>query len=64
LLQAFSAQPFGFNDSDVRNLSLLAELVLGALTPEDEDRFAESAQVAATKLEAASPTPETVPSGC
>ena len=52
LLQAFSAQPFGFNDSDVRNLSLLAELVLGALTPEDEDRFAESAQVAATKLEA------------
>jgi len=61
VLQAFSAQPFGFNDSDVRNLSLLAELVLGALTPEDEYRFAESAQVAATKLEAASPTPETVP---
>jgi len=61
VLQAFSAQPFGFNDSDVRNLSLLAELVVGALTPEDEDRFAESAQVAATKLEAASPTPETVP---
>jgi N-acetylmuramoyl-L-alanine amidase len=61
LLQAFSAQPFGFNDSDVRNLGMLAELVLGALTPEDEDRFAEAAQVAATKLEAASPTPETVP---
>jgi N-acetylmuramoyl-L-alanine amidase len=60
LLQAFSAQPLGFNDSDVRNLRLLAELVLGALTPEDEDRFAESAQVAATKLEADSPTPETV----
>lgn len=50
LLEAFSAWPFGFNDSDVRNLSLLAELVLGALKPEDEDRFAESAQVAATKL--------------
>jgi N-acetylmuramoyl-L-alanine amidase len=61
LLQAFSAQPFGFNDSDVRNLSLLAELVLGALTPEDEDRFAESAQVAATKLEAALSEPEAVP---
>lgn len=61
LLQAFSAQPFGFNDSDVRNLSLLAELVLGALTPEDEDRFAESAQVAATKLEAAPSEPEAVP---
>jgi N-acetylmuramoyl-L-alanine amidase/putative methionine-R-sulfoxide reductase with GAF domain len=60
VLQAFSAQPFGFDDSDVRNLSLLAELVMGALTPEEEDRFAESAQVAATKLEVASPTPETV----
>src|SRR5205807_8356675 len=37
-------------DSDVRNLSLLAELVLGALKPEDEDRFAESAQVAVKNL--------------
>jgi hypothetical protein len=54
VLQAFSAQPFGFNERDVRNLSLLAELVLGTLTPEDEFRFAESAQVAATHLEAAS----------
>ncbi len=61
VLQAFSAQPFGFNDSDVRNLSLLAELVLGALTPEDEYRFAESAQVAATQLEAAPSEPEAVP---
>ncbi len=51
LLEAFSAWPFGFNDSDIRNLSLLAELILGALKPEDEDRFAESAQVAAIKLE-------------
>src|SRR5499427_7099922 len=51
VLEAFSAWPFGFNDSDVRNLTLLAELVLAALKPEDEDRFAESAQVAATKLE-------------
>jgi N-acetylmuramoyl-L-alanine amidase/putative methionine-R-sulfoxide reductase with GAF domain len=61
LLQAFSTQPFGFDDSDVRNLSLLAELLLGALTPEDEDRCAESAQVAATKLEAAPSEPEAVP---
>ncbi len=51
LIEAFSSWPFAFNESDVRNLSLLAELVLGALKPEDEDRFAESAQVAATKLE-------------
>ena len=53
LLEAFSAWPFAFNESDIRNLSLLAELVLGALKPEDEDRFAESAQAAATKLEPA-----------
>ncbi|HLZ42227.1 MAG TPA: N-acetylmuramoyl-L-alanine amidase [Candidatus Sulfotelmatobacter sp.] len=53
VLEAFSSWPFGFNDSDVRNLSLLAELVLAALKPEDEDRFAQSAQVAATKLEPA-----------
>jgi N-acetylmuramoyl-L-alanine amidase/putative methionine-R-sulfoxide reductase with GAF domain len=54
LLEAFSTWPFAFNDSDVRNLSLLAELVLGALKPEDEDRFAESAQAAASRLEPAS----------
>ncbi|HEV3510354.1 MAG TPA: N-acetylmuramoyl-L-alanine amidase [Candidatus Sulfotelmatobacter sp.] len=51
VLEAFSSWPFGFNDSDVRNLTLLAELVLAALKPEDEDRFAQSAQVAATKLD-------------
>ena len=55
LLEAFSEWPFAFNESDIRNLSLLAELVLGALKPEDEDRFAESAQVAAIKLEPAPP---------
>src|SRR5947209_165938 len=53
LLEAFSAEPFGFHDSDVRNLSLLAELTLAALKPEDEDRFAESAQVAASEFEPA-----------
>jgi len=50
LVEAFSAQIFSFNDSDVRSLELLAELILGALKPEDEDRFAEFAQVAATRL--------------
>ena len=60
LLEAFSSWPFGFNDSDVRNLSLLAELVVSALKPEDEDRFADSAQVAETKLEPpAAPVAET-----
>ena len=52
VLEAFSVEPLGFNDSDVDNLSLLAELVLGALKPEDEDRFAQSAEVAATELDA------------
>ena len=52
LLEAFSADPFGFNDSDVSSLSLLAELIVGALKPEDEDRFAESAKVAAAELAA------------
>src|SRR5579885_83749 len=51
VLEAFSSWPFAFNESDVRNLSLLAELILGALKPSDEDRFAQSAQVAATKLD-------------
>jgi N-acetylmuramoyl-L-alanine amidase/putative methionine-R-sulfoxide reductase with GAF domain len=50
LLEAFSAEPFGFNDSDVASLELLAELVVAALKPEDEDRFAEAAQVAEEKL--------------
>jgi N-acetylmuramoyl-L-alanine amidase/putative methionine-R-sulfoxide reductase with GAF domain len=50
LLEAFSAEPFGFNDSDVGSLELLAELILGALKPEDEDRFAESAEVAEAEL--------------
>jgi N-acetylmuramoyl-L-alanine amidase/putative methionine-R-sulfoxide reductase with GAF domain len=53
VIEAFCSWPFGFNDSDVRNLTLLAELVLAALKPEDEDRFAQAAEVAETKLEAA-----------
>jgi N-acetylmuramoyl-L-alanine amidase/putative methionine-R-sulfoxide reductase with GAF domain len=52
LLEAFSSEPFGFNDTDIGSLELLAELILGALKPEDEDRFAESAQVAETQLAA------------
>jgi N-acetylmuramoyl-L-alanine amidase len=44
LLEAFSSEAFGFNDSDVRNLNLLAELILAALKPEEEDRLAEISQ--------------------
>ncbi len=36
LIEAFSRVPQGFNDSDVSSLSLLAELILAALRPEDE----------------------------
>ena len=36
LLEAFSGEPYGFNDSDVRSLSLLAELILAALRPEED----------------------------
>jgi len=61
LLEAFSAEPFGFNDSDVGSLALLAELILGALKPEDEDRFAESAQVAEIQLSAPAIASATAP---
>src|SRR6202142_1940105 len=44
LLEAFSNEPYGFNDSDVRSLNLLAELVLSALRPEEEDRLTEISQ--------------------
>ena len=44
LLEAFSAQPYGFNDSDVRSLNLLAELILAAMKPEEENRLAEISQ--------------------
>src|ERR1700685_4814696 len=48
VLEAFSIDPFGFNESDVRSLELLAEIILGALRPEDVDRFAQAVQIAAT----------------
>jgi len=44
LIEAFSSEPYGFNDSDVRSLSLLGELLLAALRPEEEDRLAEISQ--------------------
>ncbi len=53
LLEAFSTEPFGFNDSDVRSLNLLAELILAALKPEDEERIEQAAKVAAAELQSA-----------
>ena len=43
LIEAFSSEAYGFNDSDVRSLNLLGELILAAIRPEDEDRLAELA---------------------
>jgi N-acetylmuramoyl-L-alanine amidase len=51
LLEAFSTRPFAFKDSDVRSLNLLAELIQGALKPEEEDRIVRAAKVAAADLE-------------
>ncbi len=44
LLEAFSTEAYAFNDSDVRSLSLLSELILAAIKPEEEDRMAEISQ--------------------
>jgi N-acetylmuramoyl-L-alanine amidase/putative methionine-R-sulfoxide reductase with GAF domain len=59
LLEAFSTQPYGFTDSDVRSLNLLAELILAALKPEEEDRIERAAKVAAADLQ--SSKPQTLP---
>jgi len=67
LLEAFSNEPYGFNDSDVRSLSLLAELILSALRPKEEDRLAEisqrvvrAAMVEPEPIPAVAPAPEIV----
>ncbi len=65
LLEAFSSEAFGFNDTDVRSLNLLAELILAALKPEEEDRLAEISQrvVAGAAPQAAPPVAaELIPS--
>jgi N-acetylmuramoyl-L-alanine amidase len=58
LLEAFSYDAYGFNDSDVRSLNLLAELILAALRPEEEDRLAQiSREVTARALAPVVPLP-------
>jgi N-acetylmuramoyl-L-alanine amidase/putative methionine-R-sulfoxide reductase with GAF domain len=44
LIEAFSTEPFGFNESDLRSLNLLGELILAAIRPEDEDRLVQLAE--------------------
>src|SRR2546428_1666189 len=57
LLEAFSSEAYGFNDSDVRSLNLLAELILSAMKPEEEERQAEISQ----RVVAAEPVAGTEP---
>ncbi len=58
LLEAFSSEPYGFNDSDVRSLCLLAELILSAMKPEEEDRLRE---ISRRVVPPVAVEPETVP---
>src|ERR1700686_164548 len=44
LIEAFSPKTHGFNDKDVKSLSLLGELILAAIHPEEEDRLAQLAE--------------------
>ena len=52
LLEAFSTEPFGFSDNHVRSLNLLAELILAALKPEDEERIVSAARAATADFDA------------
>jgi N-acetylmuramoyl-L-alanine amidase len=58
LVEAFSTEAYGFNDSDVRSLNLLAELILSALRPEEENRLAEISQRVVAKSDSATPSPD------
>jgi N-acetylmuramoyl-L-alanine amidase/uncharacterized protein YjlB len=53
LLEAFSTDAYGFNDSDVRSLTLLAELILGAMKPEEQEHFEATSPVPAPVVPAA-----------
>ena len=44
IMEAFSSEPFGFNDCDVRCLTLLAALILDAMNPAEEDLLSEMSQ--------------------
>jgi N-acetylmuramoyl-L-alanine amidase/putative methionine-R-sulfoxide reductase with GAF domain len=45
LIEAFSTEVRSFDDSDIRTLKLLAELILAAIKPEEEDRLEEIARL-------------------
>ena len=60
LIEAFSTVPYGFNDSDVSNLSLLAELILAALRPEEERALVAASQRLVGQEESATAAPPLV----
>jgi N-acetylmuramoyl-L-alanine amidase len=61
VLEAFSTDPLGFNDSDVRSLSLLSELILDAMKPEEEYRLAEISQRVVSTAQVIAPAERTSP---
>ena len=50
LLEAFCTEAYGFNESDARSLNLLAELIMGAMKPEEEERLEKLSPVPIKKL--------------
>ena len=58
VIQAFSKTPFAFSDGDIRSLDLLAELVLSALKPDDQDRRVHWLSDVAGEVLGAKPTPQ------
>ncbi len=58
VLEAFSTEPLGFNDSDVRSLSLLGELILDAMKPEEEHRLSEISRQVVTAAPVTAPGAE------
>ncbi len=51
LLEAFSYDAHAFNDSDVRSLNLLAELILSALKPMEEARLLDTSELEENSVE-------------
>jgi N-acetylmuramoyl-L-alanine amidase len=60
LIEAFSTEAYGFTDSDLGSLKLLAELILGAMRPEEQEKLESLSPVAVHgKKLAPEPKPQT-----
>jgi N-acetylmuramoyl-L-alanine amidase len=58
LMEAFSNRAYGFKDSSIRSLNLLAELILAALKPEEETRQVEGLMEIANSPEETTQQPQ------